>query len=197
MAQEGGGDSASDAGCSPLHAPGAPQLHTPRNPAPVPFPAPQPQVQHEKQPCCSLHMQPLSVTMSSSQRRLLQRRFDVLAETSLAAALARPLLLWAFRSSQWQLQAVFRPRPSLLHLTAAQSRAFSCHFGAKQRQSLLTCSRLCVTLAARLMYFQSACAVTHPLRQAACIMSRRHYLHGCLGAVAAAGAGLPLLARHR
>ena len=146
-------------------------------------------MQHEKQPCCSLHMQPLSVTMSSSQRRQLQRRLDVRAETSIFAA--RPLLLWAFQSSQWQLQAVFGPRPSLLRVSAAQSRAFGSHFGAKQRQILLTCSRLCVTLAARLMCFQSACAVTHPLRQAVCILSRRHYLQGwgCLGAVAAAGAG--------
>ena len=119
--------------------------------------------------------------------RQLQRRLDVPAETSSFAA--RPLLLWAFRSSQWQLQAVFGPRPSLLRVSAAQSRAFGCHLGAKQRQSLLTCSRLCVTLAARLMCFQSACAVTHPLRQAACILSRRHKLPGRLGAVAAAGAG--------
>ena len=131
--------------------------------------------------------QPLSVTMSSDEGRQLQRRLDVRAETSAFAA--RPLLLWAFRSSQWQLQAVFGPRPSLLRVSAAQSRAFGCHFGAKQRQSLLTCSRLCVTLAARLMCFRSACAVTHPLRQAACILSRRHKLPGRLGAVAAAGAG--------
>ena len=137
---------------------------------------------HRKRP-----RQPLSVTMSSSEGRQLQHRLDVPAETSSFAA--RPLLLWAFQSSQWQLQAVFGPRPSLLRVSAAQSRAFGCHFGAKQRQSLLTCSRLCVTLAARLMCYRSACAVTHPLRQAACILSRRHKLPGRLGAVAAAGAG--------
>jgi DNA-binding beta-propeller fold protein YncE len=40
------------------------------------------------------------------------------------------------------------------------------------------------------MCFRSACAVTHPLRHAACILSRRHKLPGRLGAVAtAAGAG--------
>ncbi len=39
------------------------------------------------------------------------------------------------------------------------------------------------------MCFRSAYVGTHPLRQAACILSRRHYLQGCLGAVAAAGAG--------
>ena len=134
-------------------------------------------------------MQPLSVAMSSGEGdgRQLQPRLDVPAETSAFAA--RHLLLWAFQSSQWQLQAVFGPRPSLLHPTAAQVRAFGLQFGAKQRQSLLTCSRLCVTLAARLMCFQSACTVTHPLRQAACILSRRHKLPGRLGAVAAAGAG--------
>ena len=133
--------------------------------------------------------QPLSVTMSSSEGggKQLQRRLDVPAETSLFAA--RPLLLWAFQSSQWQLQAVFGPRPSLLRVSAAQSRAFGSHLGAKQRQILLTCSRLCVTLAARLMCFQSACAVTHPLRQAACILSRRHELPGRLGRVSTAGAG--------
>ena len=41
------------------------------------------------------------------------------------------------------------------------------------------------------MCYRSACAVTHPRRKAACILSRRHSLHGWgwLGAVAAAGAG--------
>jgi DNA-binding beta-propeller fold protein YncE len=134
--------------------------------------------------------QPLSVTMSSSEGRQLHRRLDVRAETS-----ACSLLIWAFQSSQWQLQAVLGPRPSLLRVSAAQSRAFGCHFGAKQRQSLLTCSRLCVTLAARLMSnwmcYRSTCAVKHKLRQAACILSRRHHLRGWgwLGVVAAAGAG--------
>jgi DNA-binding beta-propeller fold protein YncE len=131
--------------------------------------------------------QPLSVTMSSDEGRQLQRRLDVRAETSAFAA--RPLLLWAFRSSQWQLQAIFRPRPSLLRVSAAQGRAFGCHFGAKQRQRLLTCSRLCVTLAVRLLCFGGQCAVKYPLRKAACILSRRHELPVRLGAVAAAGAG--------
>ena len=125
--------------------------------------------------------------MSSSEGRQLQRRLDLPAETSSFAA--RPLLLWAFQSSQWQLQAVFGPRPSLLRVSAAQSRAFGCHFGAKQLQSLLTCSRLCVTLAVRLLCFGGQCAVDYPLRKAACILSRRHKLPGRLGAVAAAGAG--------
>ena len=125
--------------------------------------------------------------MSSSEGRQLQRRLDVRAETS--SFEARPAFLWAFQSSKKQLQDIFTQRSSLLRVSAAQSRAFGSHLGAKQRQSFLTCSRLCVTLAARLMCFQSACAVTHPQRQAACILSRRHYLHGCLGAVAAAGAG--------
>jgi len=49
--------------------------------------------------------------------------------------------------------------------------------------------RLSLTVATRLLYFRSACAVTHPLRQAACILSRRHELPGRLGAIAAAGAG--------
>jgi hypothetical protein len=133
----------------PLAVP--PPLQTPAILPLCPPPAPQSQMQHGKQPCCSLHMQPLNVTMSSSQCRQLQRRFDVRAETSLFAA--RPLLLWSFQSSQWQLQAVFGPRPSLLRVSAAQSRAFGSLLGAKQRQSLLTCSRLCVTLAARLMCY--------------------------------------------
>jgi DNA-binding beta-propeller fold protein YncE len=125
--------------------------------------------------------------MSSDEGRQLQHRLDVRAETSSFAA--RPLLLWAFQSSQWQLQAVFRPRPSLLRVSAAQGLAFGCHFGAKQRQSLLTCSRLCVTLAVRLLCFRGQCAVKYPPRKAACILSRRHKLPGRLGAVAAAGAG--------
>ena len=135
-------------------------------------------------------MQPLSVTMSSSEGdgRQLQRSLNVPAETSAFAA--RPLLLWAFQSSKWQLQAVFGPRPSLLRVSAAQSRAFGLQFGAKQRQSLLTCSRLSVTLAARLLCFGGQCAVKYPRRKAACILSRRHKLPVLLlGAVAAVGAG--------
>jgi DNA-binding beta-propeller fold protein YncE len=131
---------------------------------------------------------PLMDTSSSEgEGRQLQHRLDVRAEISLFAA--RPLLLWAFQTNKKQLQAIFGPRPSPLHVTASKGCAFGSQFGAKQRQSFVTCSRLCVTLAARLMYFQSACAVTHPLRQAACILSRRHELRWRLGGVAAAGAG--------
>jgi DNA-binding beta-propeller fold protein YncE len=142
-------------------------------------------------------MQPLmSVTMSCTESRQLQRRLDVRAETSSFAA--RPLLLWAFQSSKKQLQAIFGTRPSLLRVSAAQSRAFGSHFGAKQRQSLLTCSRMCVTLAARLMRYRSECAVTHPLRQAVCILTRRHVLPVLRsGAVAAAGAGFVRAIRSR
>ena len=111
----------------------------------------------ESSACLLRHMQPLSSAMSSSEGegRQLQRRLDVPAETSSFAT--RPLLLWAFQSSQWQLQAVFGPRPSLLRVSAAQSCALGSHFGAKQRQSLLTCSRLCVTLAVRLLCFGGQC----------------------------------------
>jgi len=146
---------------------------------------------HQKQACCRLHMQPLSrsVAMSSSEGRQLQRRLDVRVETS--SFEARPLILWAFQSSKKQLQAVFSRRPCLLlHATAAQGRAFGAQFEANHRQSLVTCSRLCVTLAVRFMCFPSECAVTHPLKQAVCILSRRHELPVLrLGAVAAAGAG--------
>ena len=128
-----------------------------------------------------------SVAMSSSEGRQLQRRLDVRVETSLFAA--RPAFLWAFQRSKKQMQAIFGPRPSPLRVTAAQKRAFGSHLGATQRQSLLTCSRLCVTLAVRFVCFRGACAVTHPVKQAACIMSRRHELPGRLGGVAAAGAG--------
>ncbi len=135
---------------------------------------------------------PLTGT-SSSEGRQLQRRLDVRVETS--SFEARPAFLWAFQSSKRQLQAIFGQRPSLLHVTAAQNPGqghalgSASHFVAKQRQSLLICSRLSVTLAVRFMCFRSACAVTHPLRQAACILSRRHELPGRLGAVAAAGVG--------
>ena len=128
----------------------------------VPSPVPQPQMQHEKRPCRSRHMQTLSVTMSSSQRRQLQRRPDVPAEISLifqaSLCRVRPLLLWAFRSSQWQLQAVFRPRPSLLRVSAAQSRAFGCHLGAEQRQS-------------RSLQPFTAGAVCHSCRHTLCLIS--------------------------
>ena len=100
-----------------------------------------------------------------------------------------PLILWAFQSRKKQLQAIFGPRPSPLQATAVQRRAFGYSFFTKHRQSLFTCSRLSVTLAVRLICFRSASAVTHPLRQAACILSRRHALHGQLGEIAAKGAG--------
>jgi len=133
-------------------------------------------------------MQLPSVAMSSNEGRQLQRRLDVRAETW--AFEARPALLWAFQINKKQLQATFTQRPSLLHPTAAQVRAFGLQFGAKQRQSLVTCSHLSVTLATRFMCFGSECAVTHPVRQAACILSRRHEFPVLqLGAVAAAGAG--------
>ena len=187
------------------------------NPAAVPFAAPTvstPRLQYSPRPsprlCLTLHQkqsllppaawsEPLSdaspSNMSSTESRKLQRRLDVFVETSLFAA--RPSLTWAFQSNQKQLQAIFGQRP-ISHLsfnfrqaTAAlpQKHAIGSHFGPKQRQSLLTFSRLSVTLAVRLVCFQSACAVTHPLRQAACILSRRHELPGRLGEVAAAGAG--------
>jgi DNA-binding beta-propeller fold protein YncE len=126
-------------------------------------------------------------TISSCDCSQLQRRLDVRAETSIFAA--RPCLLWAFRSSQWQLKVDFGPRLSLLRVSAAQSTALASHFDAKFRQSLLTCSRLCVTLAARLLCFGGQCAVKYPLRKAACILSRRHKLPGRLGEVAAAVTG--------
>ncbi len=128
------------------------------------------------------------MSSTEAQGRELQRRLDVHVKASLFAA--HPLLLWAFQSNKKQLQAICSQPPSFLHATDAQRRAFGSHLGAKQRQSLLTCSRLSVTLAERCMCLSSACAVTHPLRQAACILSRRHELPVLrLGGVAAAGAG--------
>jgi len=132
--------------------------------------------------------QPLSVAVSSIEGGRLQLRLDVRLETSLFAA--RPLLLWAFQNSKKQLQAaVLGPRASPFHVTAAPERTFGSHFGAKQRQGLLSRSRLSVTLAVRLICFRSDYAVKHPLKQAACILSRRHEWPGRLGGVAAAGAG--------
>jgi len=132
-------------------------------------------------------MQPLSVAVSSSEGRQLQRRLDVRVETSLFVAC--PFFLWAFQISKKQLEAICGQRPSPHHASAAQRHAFGSQLGAKQRQSLLSRSRLSVTLAMKFMRFRSECAVTHPLKQAACILSRRHELPGRLGAVAAAGAG--------
>ena len=157
-----------------------------------PPPAPQHQMQHGNQPCCSLHMQPLSVTMSSSEDRQLHPRLDVPAEASLFAA--RPLLLWAFQSSQWQLQAVFGPRPSLLRVSAAQSRAFGSHFRAKYRQSLLLQPPMC-----------DACREVDVLpkrmrRHASAEASRPHSVAAPLLARAVGGGcscGCRLRARHR
>jgi len=115
-------------------------------------------------------------------------RLDVRVETLSFAV--RPAFLWAFQIRKKQLQIIFNQRPSLLHPTAAQVRAIGSHFFAQQRQSLLTCSRLSVTLAVKLLCFGSECAVTHPLMQANCILSRRHeYPVLRLGAVSTAGAG--------
>ena len=125
--------------------------------------------------------------MSSRAGRQLQCRLDVHAETSAFAS--RPAVIWAFQISQKQLHAIFTQCPFVLHPTAAQARAFSLHFGTKQRQSLLTCSRLSVTLTARLLCSGGQCAVRCPLSKATCIMSRRHEFRGRLGGVAAAGAG--------
>ena len=128
------------------------------------------------------------MSSSDGEGRQLQRRLDVLVETSIFAA--RPLLLWAFQSSKKQLQAIFDQRSSPLHFTAAQRHAFESHFGAKQRQSFLTCSSLSVALAVRLMCFRSERAITHPLRQTVCILSQHHALPVLwLGGVAAAGIG--------
>jgi DNA-binding beta-propeller fold protein YncE len=129
----------------------------------------------------------LTMSRGEGDGRQLQRRLDVPAETSAFAA--RPAFIWAFQISQKQLHAIFTQRPSLLHPTAAQVRAFGLQFGAKQRQSLLTCSRLSVTLTVWLLCFGGQCAVDYPLRKAVCILSRRHKFPGRLGAVAAAGAG--------
>ena len=209
-------------------APPAPSLHSMiATTAPHSTPSPCPHLQysrmqhrlchvppHQKQACCRLHMQPLSVAglrflssptmgggQSKEERRRhaeecrrnaaaaldaacryvphpslktlrplplpligtcsregkkLQRRLDVRVETALFTA--RPALMWAFQISKEQLQATFTQRPSLLHPTAAQVRAFGLQFGAKQRQSLVTSSRLpspslllMVTLSGRLM----------------------------------------------
>ena len=110
-----------------------------------------------------LSKQALAFTMSSTEGRQLQPRLDVRAETS--SFEARPLFLWAFQSSKKQLQAICVQRPSLFHATTAQRRAFSSLFDANHRQSLLTCSRLSVTLVLRLLCFRSKCAVMHPLRR--------------------------------
>ena len=158
--------------------------------------APPPPCSSRHVPACSpLHMQQMSVAMSSGKGsgRQLQRRLDVRAETSSFAT--RPLLLWAFQSSQWQLQAVFGPRPSLLRVSAAQSRAFGCHFGAKYRQSLLTCSRLSVTLAAMLVCFEGQCAVDYPLRKALHSVAAPQVACGAVGG--GCSCGRRLRARHR
>jgi len=117
----------------------------------------------------------------------VERRLDVRVQTSAFAA--RPLLLWAFKSSKKQLQAIFGQRASRLHATVAQGHAFCLQFEVKQRQSLLTCSRLSVTLAVRFMCFRSEYAVTHPMMQAICILSQRHKFLGQLGGVATVGSG--------
>ena len=88
----------------------------------------------------------------SREGRQLQRRLDVRVETALFTA--RPAFMWAFQIGNKQLQAaIFGPCASPLHVTATPERAFGSHFDAKQRQSLLSHSRLSVTLAVRFICF--------------------------------------------
>jgi len=126
--------------------------------------------------------------MSSIEDRHLQRRLDVRAETS--SFEARPAFLWSFQRRKKQLQDIFIQRSSILHATAQQGHALGLLFGAQQRQSLRTGSRLSVTLAVRLLGFRRVCAATLPLKQATCVLSRRHRLRGRLEAVTPADAGM-------
>jgi DNA-binding beta-propeller fold protein YncE len=133
----------------------------------------------------------VSISPGSPKAWQLLCHIDVPGETSFFNA--RLLLLLAFQCREKHLQNILRQRaiwrPSHLLVSAARTAySHDSSLKAEHRLRLLTCCRISVTLAARLMCFRSAPAIQLPLKHAACIMSRRHELPlSRLGAVARGG----------
>ena len=96
---------------------------------------------------------------------------ELMAQSSYCLASQRSLQRW---------EATFRCR------APSQWRVHEIDVGLKQRSTLLTRAALCELLVLRLMRFQGAYHVTHPLRHATCVVSRRHFVFaknrtdGCL-----------------
>ena len=92
-----------------------------------------------------------------------------------AELLAQPLYCRASRSSVQRWEVMFRCRaPSQAH--AQQWHVYGMDVGMKQRSTLLARAAFCELLVLRMMHFGGVCGVKYPLRHAACVVSRRHFL---------------------
>jgi hypothetical protein len=92
-----------------------------------------------------------------------------------ADLLVHPLYCLASRSSVQRWEVMFRCRaPS--HAHAQQWNVHGIDVGVKQRRAVLVKAALCEVLVQRLMSFQRAICVRHPLHVAKHIVSRRHFV---------------------
>ena len=88
---------------------------------------------------------------------------------------AQSLYCRASRSSVQRWEVMFRCRaPSQAH--AQQWHVYGMDVGLKQRSTLLARAAFCELLVLRMMHFGGVCGVKYPLRHAACVVSRRHFL---------------------
>ena len=88
---------------------------------------------------------------------------------------AQPLYCQASRSSVQRWEVMFRCRvPYQAH--AQQWHVYGMDVGMKQRSTLLSRAAFCELLVLKMMHFGGVCGVKYPLRHAACVVSRRHFL---------------------
>jgi len=99
--------------------------------------------------------------------------------------MAQSLYCLASQSSVQRWEAMF-PCRALSQAFVQQWHVYGTDVGLKQRSTLFTRAALCELLVLRLMRFQGAYHVRHPLRHATCVVSRRHFFFsknrtdGCL-----------------
>jgi hypothetical protein len=120
-----------------------------------------------------------------SERALTDAIGAALGGDFVAELMAQSSYCLASQSSLQRWEAMFRCRaPS--QAFAPQWHVLGIDVGLKQRSTLFTRAALCELLVLRLMRFQGAYHVTHPLRHATCVVSRRHFVFaknrtdGCL-----------------
>ena len=122
------------------------------------------------------------------QRTLADAIGAVLGGEFVAELMAQSSYCLASQSSLQRWEAMFRCRaPS--QAFAPQWHVLGIDVGLKQRSTLFTRAALCELLVLRLMRFQGAYHVTHPLRHVTCVVSRRHFFFsknrtdGCLSLI--------------
>ena len=120
-----------------------------------------------------------------SERALTDAIGAALGGDFVAELMAQSSYCLASQSSLQRWEAMFRCRaPS--QAFAPQWHVLGIDVGLKQRSTLFTRAALCELLVLRLMRFQGAYHVRHPLRHATCVVSRRHFVFaknrtdGCL-----------------